>query len=273
MPFDVERWRADAQLSRCSAATRGVWIDWLGVMWEANRSGEIIGTVDELATLGRCKEVDVTTAIADLTRTGTADITAGSNGEYQIVNRRMKRTYDERNGNATRQGRYRAGAAAVELSEDQESDFESFWAAYPKGRKKDKAVARAAFAKAIGKTEASVIIAAAAEYAASEVGTGKWVRMPSTWLNGEGWADDRAAWQDRDQARAFAMVSAAQFAELYRIGKFADGSPKRSATKPNHVYGKLRDGRQVECYDYPARTEITEKGDREPVATNDSPNG
>ena len=76
-----------------------------------------------------------------------------------------------------------------------EPGFDQFWKAYPKGRKTDKKKAKSAFAKAIkGGTAASTIIAAAKEYALSDVGRGEFVKMPTTWLNGGCWEDDRAAW-------------------------------------------------------------------------------
>lgn len=72
--------------------------------------------------------------------------------------------------------------------------FEEFWKAFPSGRKKSKGRARAAFEKAAKKCEPTEIICAAAEYAASHEGRGEFVKMPETWLNGECWLDDRAAW-------------------------------------------------------------------------------
>ena len=39
-----------------------------------------------------------------------------------------------------------------------------------------------------------MIIAAATEYAASDVGQGEYVKGPATWLRKGCWDDDRAAW-------------------------------------------------------------------------------
>ena len=52
----------------------------------------------------------------------------------------------------------------------------------------------ASWQKAIAFEDPQVIIQAAAEYAASDVGNGPYVQMPSTWLNQGCWDDDRAAW-------------------------------------------------------------------------------
>lgn len=274
MPFDGQRWKADAQLSRCSPATRGVWIDWLVSMWESNGSGELVGSVSELATLGRCKDDDVEATIKDLTRTNAADIFSAQDFTYRIVNRKMKRDYERRNGNTARQAKYREAATNVELTESQDADFERFWAAFPNGRKRAKGIARGAFGKALGKVEAETIIAAAIEYAASEIGMSKWVKMPSTWLNADGWADDRAAWQDRDLTRSFASITATQFRALYDAGKFSADYPQRDKTNPKRVYGKLRDNRQVECTNYPLpRTQQPESEETTPVDENICLNG
>lgn len=76
-------------------------------------------------------------------------------------------------------------------------DFEAFWNAFPAGRKSAKGRARKAWNSAILKHPPAEIIAAALEYAASEVGRGQFVKGPETWLNGECWADDRRAWRDK----------------------------------------------------------------------------
>lgn len=82
----------------------------------------------------------------------------------------------------------------AESAESSQAEFDEFWKAFPAGRKKSKGLARKAFAKAIKKIGAGEIIAAAKEYAASREGNGRFVKMPSTWLNGECWSDDRKAW-------------------------------------------------------------------------------
>lgn len=80
-------------------------------------------------------------------------------------------------------------------------DFERFWKAYPTGRKRKKADAWKAWKQAIkpgGKVvniyDIDEIIAAAAEYAKSEIGRSEYVQMPATWLRGRCWEDERSAW-------------------------------------------------------------------------------
>ena len=76
-------------------------------------------------------------------------------------------------------------------------DFEAFWKAFPAGRKTGKKKAFAAWKKATVDTETQTIIDAAAEYAASDVGQGEYVKGPEPWLNGGCWDDDRTAWKDK----------------------------------------------------------------------------
>lgn len=73
--------------------------------------------------------------------------------------------------------------------------FDRFWEAFPSGRKSGKGAARKAWAIAKRKAKPDAIIAAASEYAASDVGRSEYVKGPAVWLNQECWLDDRAAWQ------------------------------------------------------------------------------
>lgn len=72
--------------------------------------------------------------------------------------------------------------------------FEQFWQAFPRGRRRKKADALKAWDGAVKKSTPDVIISAAREYSSSAVGQGQFVQMPATWLRGECWNDDRAAW-------------------------------------------------------------------------------
>ena len=73
--------------------------------------------------------------------------------------------------------------------------FDDFWEAFPRGRKRSKAKAREAWVKACQKENPAAIIAAAKHYATTPEAKGKYVPMPSSWLNQERWDDDRAAWE------------------------------------------------------------------------------
>lgn len=212
IPLFTGDWRKDPALTLCTPATRGVWIDLLCAMHDLDRSGELRGTLDEIARLARCSTVDAAQALTDLQNKRAAEITE-RNGEYIVRNRRMYRESERRKSNADRQERHRqlcrhGPSNGVITPEKQpcaeyESDaafllFEEFWEAYPKGRKKSKARAREAFRRALRKIDAEVIIAATREYAVSDEGLGAYVKMPETWLNGECWSDDREAWNQRN---------------------------------------------------------------------------
>lgn len=78
--------------------------------------------------------------------------------------------------------------------------FDEFWTAYP--RKEGKGQARPAFNRAEKKVGAAVIIAATVEYrqwCESEGKEKRFIPMPSTWLNGERWSDERVSTQEPDR--------------------------------------------------------------------------
>ncbi len=103
IPLYTGDWMKDTELSLCTPATRGVWIDLLCAMHERNRSGELRGTSEQLARLARCSTVELVEALTDLQTTGAA-IVEERNGSYWVANRRMQRE------SATREKRAVAGS-------------------------------------------------------------------------------------------------------------------------------------------------------------------
>src|SRR6185312_5173566 len=99
-------WLKDPSVSKCSPATRGIWIDFLCVMHESDRSGVITGTREQLARLGRCSAVEIAHAIEELKCTTAADVT-DRNGVVTLVNRRMNREFKQRNSSGLRQSKFR----------------------------------------------------------------------------------------------------------------------------------------------------------------------
>lgn len=76
-----------------------------------------------------------------------------------------------------------------------DSLFDEFWESYPK--KEGKKKAREAFEKAVKNgADPKAIIEGAKAYAASDRGTGdpQFIKQPSTFLNGQHWEDEPAAW-------------------------------------------------------------------------------
>lgn len=106
MQFYVADWTADAALSICSPATRGVWIDLLCAMHQLGRSGKLSGTRDQLARLGRCSTAELSQALTELQTSRAAEVTE-RNGVVTVTNRRMARDAAIREGAAQRSKRYR----------------------------------------------------------------------------------------------------------------------------------------------------------------------
>ncbi len=257
-PLYTGDWLKDPAVALCTPATRGIWIDLLCAMHESDRSGELCGTAEQLARIGRCSTVELALALTDIRTLRVAELTE-RNGNVCICNRRMRREYEKRKSNAERQMRLRSNSCRapcnteVSLSEDEIEDvFELFWKEYPKGRKNSKGTARDAFLKACSKAESATIIAAAIEYASSDVGRSKYVKMPSTWLNQECWLDDRQSWIDKDKPASessYRPITSEEFADHLRMQRFKE-KPTRNASNPNWVFGTLRDGTKVECKEY-----------------------
>ncbi len=93
-------------ISACAPETRGILFDWICQMHLDNRCGQITGTREALARLGRCSTVQVENALADLKHTKAAEVTE-RNGIVTVINRRMKREYKARKHGAERVTRHR----------------------------------------------------------------------------------------------------------------------------------------------------------------------
>lgn len=106
MQFYTGDWKKDPELSLCSPATRGVWVDLLCAMHDADRCGKVSGTMQQLARIGRCTEVEMRETIDELKRTKTATVTF-CNDFVCVSNRRMVKAFRERKASADRQNRYR----------------------------------------------------------------------------------------------------------------------------------------------------------------------
>lgn len=96
----------------------------------------------------------------------------------------------ERKGKEQGTGKRNARVRVSDL--DADSDFVAFWAAYP--RRTDKGHAKTAWLKMLkGAADPAEVIAAAERFAMRTRGDDpKFIPHPSTWLNGERWADEPA---------------------------------------------------------------------------------
>jgi len=71
--FFYRDWLSDAALRRCCPATRGIWLDLICMMHDAD-AGEVAGSLAELARQINVPADEFATALAELKRTGTADV-------------------------------------------------------------------------------------------------------------------------------------------------------------------------------------------------------
>lgn len=106
-------WLGDTELSKCTSATRGVWMDLLCAMHQSGRSGELRGTTDQIARLARCSTAELTQALTELQATGTADVTFRNN-DVTVINRLMKREAKARTDTALRVKKHRSNEDVTE---------------------------------------------------------------------------------------------------------------------------------------------------------------
>lgn len=210
---------SDPKLSLCSAATRGVWMDFLCVMHMNDRCGVITGTREQLARLGRCSVVEVSTAIDELKHTQTADVTE-RNGIVTIICRRMKRDADARKSGRLRVQKHREhvsvtpketqkplleygtgnGDSLLPLdgeSEGKPADApELIYAEYPKKVAKPNAIR--AIGKAVKKYGFAFVLGKTREYAiAVEFKDRQYIPNPEAFFNQERFNDSPDTWNSK----------------------------------------------------------------------------
>lgn len=257
--FYPSDWMFDS-VAGCSIAAQGLWLRIMFLLHGSTRYGylEMNGSpIPSGFVAQRCgvTQEQYETLLSELVTAGVPSFTQAG----VLYSRRMvkdAKLREERRNAGSKGGRARSKSQAKSNQSNEDENevgiaFEKFWEVFPKYRKGSKQRAREAFVEAAGKAAPDVIVAAAQEYALSEIGTSEYVRMAVTWLNQEGWTDDPASWMDAHKERTWHPVSADNFREMVKRKKFAEGFPQRDKTNLSRVYGKLRDGRQVECLDYP----------------------
>lgn len=126
-------WKKDQDLSKCSAATRGAWIDLLCAMHDDDRSGHVGGTIDGLAKVARCTPDEMQMTLWELALNDAADVEVecpdgvrrlsadcprfvrdlsglfpqGVGTYVTVINRRMSREYQERTKSLSRKQKER----------------------------------------------------------------------------------------------------------------------------------------------------------------------
>ena len=215
MKFYPSDWRADPALRMCSVAARGLWMEMLCVMHEAQPYGSLRVngkpiSVAQLASLAGSSRDEVEGLLGELEAAGVF-----SHEDGAIVSRRMQRDKakaDEDRDNGKRGGNpgLRGGVnppdkgqdkaqipeARYQKSEQKEPrdarslEFETFWSRYPNKVGKPKAIA--SFAKARRVASLDAIMAGLDRYIASKPPDREWPN-PTTFLNQERWNDQPAA--------------------------------------------------------------------------------
>lgn len=107
-------WRKDVALRMCSPAARGLWIDMLCIMHDAEPYGHLIAegepiTPDELATIVGASAKDVKAWLGELTKRKVYSVTP----DGVIYSRRMTRDEKDREEWRDRQGKSRARHSGV----------------------------------------------------------------------------------------------------------------------------------------------------------------
>lgn len=220
-------WKRDPQLSMCSPATRGIWIDLICDMDDLG-CATITGTAKMLARMCRSSDVEVVEAFAELKASNAADIQC-TDGIYTVTCRRVeKELHISKVRSDAVQNRYKVDtnestkqptnslhpvedenevlAVEVVSVSKPKADCEGIYGAYPR-----KVARRAAF-RAIEQAfqriiagegdykfvpdEANKFLRMAAEaFARSPDGMkGEFTSHPATWFNASRYLDDQQEW-------------------------------------------------------------------------------
>lgn len=216
MKFYPTDWRADPALRMCSVGARGLWMEILCLMHEAEPYGSlrINGnevTPRQIASLVGTSPSDVEAWLSELETAGVFS----RDDVGVIISRRMQR--DKAKSESDRANGKRGGnpglkervnppvkcedkaqkpEARDQISdtshpkrERERSEFEQWYQHYP--HKVQRGAAERAFAKARKLSSLEELIAGLQRYVRSKPEDRHW-QNPATWLNGKGWLDDPA---------------------------------------------------------------------------------
>jgi hypothetical protein len=126
---------------------------------------------------------------------------SGKKGGRPPKSKRVSKTKAKQKQTGSRKLEVGSTSLQEKLSSRYPADFERFWSAFPRGRRKSKAKAFEAWEKAIASgVDVETLLRRAGDYAKSPEGGGQYVKMPSTWLNGACWDDDDFAWNLKEQS-------------------------------------------------------------------------
>jgi len=219
MKFYPADWRADPALRMCSLAARGLWMEMLSIMHEADPRGSLlingktIGT-KQLAGLCGASFRETNALLMELETAGVFS----RDKDGIIFSRRMKRDdqkaeRDKANGKAGGNPRLNPGVnppdkaqrpeardqkperkipLASSLADDWPDDFgDAFWQACPRKTEKLAAMRKLAMLRKSGIVTFADLMAGVKRYADAMRHTEpKYVKHPTTWLNAGCWADE-----------------------------------------------------------------------------------
>ncbi len=223
MKWNPSDWRADQAVQSCSLAARGLWLEMLGLMHEAEPYGYLILNgqsipTEQLARLVRADSAEVENLIAELESVGVFS----RDRKGQIYSRRMIR--DEKKakiGKKYAKQRWGQDAETIgekaapngvghgepgktpmlrtkkeELREKKEPplppkedgpNFDEWYAAYP--RHVAPGAAEKAYRKARKIADTETLLAGIETYRRTKPDYADW-KYPATWLNGKCWLDE-----------------------------------------------------------------------------------
>ena len=211
LKFYPSDWRSDPKLRMCSVAARGLWIELIAIMHEAEPYGHLLingnaPTERQIAGLCGCTERQAKEWMAELKDAGVYSLT----DNLVVYSRRMvrdreKEEQDKANGKSggnpslmpwvNPPDKAHMLEARLQKPEKKERaardnvEFETWYAAYPK--KVAPALALRAYLKARLKADAATLLAGIDRYRQTKPAYADWAH-PASWLNAERWLDEAA---------------------------------------------------------------------------------
>ena len=210
LKFFPTDWRADPALRMCSLAARGLWMEMLCVMHEAEPYGtlRVNGRAVTDRQLTALAGGEVEALLAELEEAGV--FSRESDGT--IYSRRMQRdaekaARDKANGKGGGNPSLKMGVNPPDKAQKPEarsqkeeaqasskraqtaSAFEAWYQHYP--HKVQRGAAERAFSKAIELTSLDELVDGLRRYVSTKPDDRHW-QNPATWLNGKGWLDEPA---------------------------------------------------------------------------------
>lgn len=212
-------WRADPRLRMCSLAARGLWIDLIGYMHEAEPYGHLTingtePTLQDIASLVGRPLGEVRKAMAELEQRQvySTDALQGTIYSRRMVRDKAKAEKDRENGKGGGNPKLKGGVNPPDKTQSPEArdqipekktrsagadvrdeNFEAFWAAYPKrnGDNPKAPSAKLFFGAVKAGADPQEIIDAAKKFATAEsknIGT-QFIPQTVKWLRNKRWLD------------------------------------------------------------------------------------